>query len=81
MDLTSGATDDEIRRFQAFLTDYTIVIYNRRNGRDVKFQGPVAPEYIVLIMRIEDTFDYITTFSTMNFKSSRCLCIIKSVLT
>ena len=64
VDLTNGATDEEIRRFQTFLTDYTIVIFNRRDGRDVKFQGPVAPGRITLNLFYENNhFDVITNLT------------------
>ena len=43
IDLSDGAHYGHITNFQTYLNDYTIVIYNSRDGSSVYFESPKAP--------------------------------------
>ncbi|XP_031338609.1 uncharacterized protein LOC116167396 [Photinus pyralis] len=54
VDLSNGGTLEHIRQFQHHLLDYTIVVYNHRQGKTVYFEGPRDPARKVLNLLFEN---------------------------
>lgn len=54
VDLVNGGNREHIDLFQQCLTGYTIIVYNSRIGKTVYYEGPRAPERVVLNLILEN---------------------------